>query len=451
MLQAQPRSQSFNYTPRAQFLPYHERAQRYACIIAHRRCGKTYALLNDMIVRALVNRPDGLRQQFALMAPTQSQARAISWQYLKEQTACFSHLPSYKVLEQHLTVTLPDPRNANLPGSTIMLVGAENAERLRGLFLDGVVIDEAADVPPFVVKDIIRPALADRQGWLTVSGTVKSVDDYLWTTYELSQKLPLLWFSAMLKASETGVLPQEELDDLRSGMTEESYQIEFECNITAAVSGRILLPYLNPVQVTAVPYDSAGSAVMSAWDLGISDSMSIWTAQVCGKEVHLLDFYQNTGAGLDHYVQWLRDLKYSRSFGAHLMPHDTKVRELGTGVSRLQTLRNMGMRNIKIVPKLPKDQQIDAARMLLGRCWFNEDTTIDGRRALRNYSFSYDKRLKVFSKEPLHNEYSNPADSFQTLAVGLKQGERAITDTLTATSPMSNKVLSAPYEMDHGI
>lgn len=224
-VQIQSSKKGFNYNPRAQFLPYHQRTQRYACIIAHRRAGKSYGLLNDIIVRALTPRQDGLRQQFALMAPTQSQARSIAWAYIKEQTACFATCGGYKALEQHLTITLPNPNNTNEPGSTIMLVGSENAERLRGLFLDGIVIDEAADIPDFVVTQIIRPALADRQGWLTISGTVKSIDDYLWRTFEISQKAPRVWFSMNLKASESGILPKEELDDLRRSMTEEQYQI----------------------------------------------------------------------------------------------------------------------------------------------------------------------------------------------------------------------------------
>ena len=183
-------AKGFNYVPRPQFLPYHNRTQRYAVLLVHRRGGKSFSTLNDIIVRALTPSLDGLRQQFAMMAPTQTQARTIAWQYLKEQTACFANCKGYKSLEQHLTVVLPDPQDTNRPGTTIMLVGAENAERLRGLFLDGIVIDEAADIPDFVVTQIIRPALADRQGWLTISGTVKSVDDYLWRSYELAQKLP---------------------------------------------------------------------------------------------------------------------------------------------------------------------------------------------------------------------------------------------------------------------
>lgn len=452
-----PKAPSFKYVPRPQFMPYHERTQRFSVLLCHRRAGKTVGLLNDTLVRALTNREDGLRQQFAYMCPTQSQARAVAWAYLKEFTACFAHCGGYKLLEQHLTVTLPDPTDTNRPGSTIMLVGAENAERLRGLFLDGCVVDEAADIPDFVVTTILRPALADRQGWLTLSGTVKSMDDYLWRSFELAQKMPMTWFCMLLRASDSGIIPAGELQSLKESMTEEAYQVEMECNVHAAVTGRILLPYMNQQQVTRVPYDPAGGAPFSAWDLGVSDAMAVWVAQQAGREIRILDYTEESGKGLDHFVDWLRKRPYSGRFGAHLLPHDTKVRELGNGgKSRLQVLRDMGMRNIKIVPKLPKDQQIDAGRLLLPKCWFNEDTTEVGRRALRNYSFEFDPKRKVFSRAPLHDQYSNGSDAFLNLAVGLRKatgyglgGDEG--GGMVVGGYDDADVIAEQYEMDDGI
>jgi len=449
----------FNYVPRPHFVPYHMRTQRYAVIVAHRRSGKTYSLLNDIIVRGLVKSMDGLRQQFALMAPTQSQARSISWAYLKEQTACFAHCKGYKSLEQHLTVILPDPRNPNLQGTTIMLVGAENAERLRGIYLNGIVIDEAADIPEYVISTIIRPALADRAGWLTVSGTVKSIDDFLWTTYERALKLPLTWFCLNLKASESGILSPMELADLRASMTEESYEVEFENNVKAATTGKIFLPYIVSKQVTKVPYDPAGSAPFTAWDLGVSDSTAVWVLQLCGREVHVLAAYQESGKGLDHFVDWLRKLEYAGRFGAHLLPHDSRVRELGSGgKSRVESLRDMGLRNLKVVPKLTKDQQIEVGRQLLARAWFNSDTTTDGMRALRNYKFQYDQKRQVFSLAPVHDKNSNFSDAWMIAAVGLRKvgdiggggGGSGIGDDAIfgAASEDDGRPLAEPYELD---
>ena len=419
----------FKYNPRAQFLPYHNRTQRYAVLICHRRAGKSFCTLNDIIVRALTPRPDGLRQQFALMAPTQKQARTIAWAYLKEQTQCFEGLGGYKSLEQHLTITLPDPLNASRPGSTIMLVGAENAESLRGLFLDGICIDEAADIPDYVVTQIIRPALADRQGWLTIAGTVKSIDDYLWRTYELAQKVPGTWFSMILKASASGIIQPEELIDLKQSMTEEQYAVEFECDVKAAVTGKILLPYMNMQQITRVPYDPSGSPVVVGWDLGISDSMALWFLQTCGREPHMINYHQATGKGFDYFVNWMAKLPYAGRIRAHLLPHDASVRELGNGgKSRIQSLRELGLTGLKRVPKLSKDMQIEAGRMMLPMVWFDEEKCSEGLKGLRNYAFTFDPKRNVFSLAPKHDQWSNPADAFLTTAVGMRRAMGFVTE-----------------------
>jgi len=143
-------SEAYNYVPRDVMVPFHNRTARWAVIIAHRRLGKSTALLNDLIIRGMVKRKDGLRQQFAFLAPFQNQARMVIWQMAKDYTQCFSKCPGYKISEMNLTVTLPDPDNLNNPGSVIMLLGAENAEKLRGLFLDGLVLDEFQDIAPWV-------------------------------------------------------------------------------------------------------------------------------------------------------------------------------------------------------------------------------------------------------------------------------------------------------------
>ena len=412
---------AYTYTPREAFVPLHARHSRWGVVIAHRRAGKSTGLINELVIRGLHARDDGLRQQFAYMCPYQNQARSVAWQVLKDYTAPFSKCPGYKISEMNLTVTLPHPKDLNKPGATIMLLGAENAERLRGIFLDGVVMDEFQDIPVYVWDTIIRPALADRQGFAVFSGTVKGRNNALWELYEKACLPESGWFNMLVKASESGILPDEELEDLKRNMTDEAYSAEMECNPDAIVTGRIFLQHLQRKQITKVPWQPDGGPVFTGWDLGMSDTTSIWVAQAVGKEVHLLDFYEQSGQGLDHYVDWLRRRDYAKYFGTHLMPHDTNVRELGTGVSRLQTLRSMGMRNVRVVPKLPKSEQIDAARMLLPRCWFDGTGCREGVKSLENYSYNYDPKRQCFSQTPLHDRWSNGADSFQVLAVGMRK------------------------------
>lgn len=404
----------------------------YLCTRAYIPTHNTVGVLNDLIARAMMMRADGLRQQFAYVAPTQVQARAVVWEYLKQYTKPYASSPAYKISEQHLTVTLPDPTNDAMPGSTIMLLGAENAERMRGLFLDGVIIDEAQLVPRYVVDAIVRPALADRGGWMTICGTVNSPDDLLWSSYETALKNPDTHFALIIRASESGVLPQDELDDLKRTMTNEAYEAEMECNVHAVKQGRIFLPYLDIKKQTAVPFDPAAGPVITAWDLGVSDTTSIWFAQIFGITVRLIHFYEQSGQGLDHFVEYMSKLPFARAYGGHLLPHDSRVRELGTGVSRIETLRNLGLRNMRVVNKLAKAQQIDAARLLLPKCWFDAEGTNSGIIALRNYAFEFDKKREVYSQTPRHDKHSNAADAFQQLAVGLRMA-RTMTDDGNAT------------------
>lgn len=448
----------YNYEPRSWFVPLHEREQRWAVVIAHRRCGKSVSLVNELIVRGLQPRSDGLPQQFAYIAPQATQARRIAWEYVKSYTAFLSKLPGYRINEQMMTVTLPDPNDVAKPGSKIMLLGAENAEAMRGLFLDGCVLDEYQDIPEWIWKTIIRPALADRQGFAIFSGTVKGRDNALWVLHEHAKSHPDIWFDLVLPVTATTALPQSEVEDMQREMTSEAFDAEMLCNPDAVVTGRILLAYLNLQQITQVPWQPDGSRVFSAWDLGMSDAMTVWTGQMVGREVHLLDYYENSGEGLDHYVTWLSKLPYAKAFGSHLMPHDIKVRELGAkgGQSRYDTARQLGLRNIKLVPKLPKSDQIDAARMLLPRCWFDERGTHKGVKALRGYKFEYDQKRQVFSRTPLHDKNSNGADSYQTLAVGLRKlATDATGDGFSDIGGMSghlaNQAAQTPWSADNEV
>jgi hypothetical protein len=262
----------------------------------------------------------------------------------------------------------------------------------------------------------------------------------LWTSFEKTQQRPSTHFGLIIPASTSGILPDHELQDLKSTMSEEAYEAEFECNVHAVKHGRILLPYINTNQIQPIPYDPYAGPVITAWDLGMSDTTSIWACQIAGTQIRLIWCYENSGQGLSHYVEELKKQPFNRAFGAHLLPHDSRVRELGTGISRIEVLRNLGMRNMLVVPRLPKDQQIEATRMMLPRCWFDATHTIAGLRALRNYSFAFDKKRKVFSPQPKHDEHSNFADSAQQLAVGLKKASALIGElnSLANFDPFAN-------------
>lgn len=170
-------------------------------------------------------------------------------------------------------------------------------------------------------------------------------------------------------------------------------------------------------RITNVPYDRA-LGVVTAWDLGVGDSTSIWFAQFVGAEVRLIDYYESSGVGLDHYVALLNSKGYI--YESHVLPHDVRVRELGSGKSRLETLGALGVRPITIAPQLMVDDGIQSVRSMLPRCWFDEEKCERGIDAIRQYRRDYDDKGMTWRGRPLHDWTSHCADALRYLAVGYK-------------------------------
>ena len=207
----------------------------------------------------------------------------------------------------------------------------------------------------------------------------------------------------MFKADETDILDKQELEEARETMGEDRYAQEFLCSFEAAIQGAYYAVEMKKAKeenrVTSVPYDPASSVIVS-YDLGIGDSTALWFAQFIGQEIHLIDYYENSGVGLDHYAKVLFEKGYH--YEAHIMPHDVRVKELGTGKSRLETLENLGIHNIEIAPRLSIDDGIQATRPMLNRCWFDEEKC-ERDRALLQYRREFDEKLKSWRGRPLHD------------------------------------------------
>lgn len=400
-------TRTIRYKPRKLLKPFHKRNQRYAVIVAHRRFGKTVAAINDLIRDALTIPRKNVR--VAYIAPYYRQAKAIAWDYLLEYT---KDIEGSVANASELRVDFPN-------GARIRLFGADNYDAMRGLYFDAVVLDEPADFPANAWPTVIRPSLSDRKGRATFIGTPKGKNEF-WDIWHEAQDDPN-WYAEMFRASETSILDQEELDEARQTMGDDRYDQEFECSFEAAIQGAYYAKEMKAAgedgRICAVPYDRAAS-VVTAWDLGIGDSTAIWFGQFVGREVRIIDYYENSGVGLDHYAKVLLDKDYQ--YEQHILPHDVQVKELGTGKSRLETLDALGIRNIEIAPKLAVEDGIQAARSMIPRCWFDESKCTRGIEALRQYRRDYDERLKTWRGRPLHDWTSHGADAFRYLAVGYK-------------------------------
>lgn len=413
------------YRARPQFKAFHARKERWACLVVHRRGGKTVACIMDLIDAALrCKKPDG---RFAYLSPTYAQSKDAAWQYLKRFTA---GIPGIEQRESDLMVVLPN-------GARVRLYGAENYDRLRGTYADGIICDEYGDIDPRAWPEVLRPSLADRKGWAVFIGTPKGRNDF-WRTYTNAESDPA-WFSMVLKASQSGLLPESELADMRTMMTADQYDQELECSFDAAIRGAIYRTELAAMEadnrVCGVPYDPA-VPVWTGWDLGIGDATAIWCAQLVGKEVHIIDYYEATGEPLTHYVQWLDSKPYR--YGLDLLPHDAGARELGTGKTREELLRANG-RKVRVLPRQDIDDGINAVKMLLGRCWFDRDKTVRGRECLAHYRRDFNDKMGVFKDAPIHDWSSHCADAARTLAMGLREATPQRLATVTPTRLHTNR------------
>lgn len=401
-------TRTIKYKPRKLVKPYHNRKERFAVIVAHRRFGKTVAAINDLIKEALTLPRKNVR--CAYIAPYYRQAKAIAWDYLLEYTKDIQGA-EYNVAE--LRVDFPN-------GARIRLFGGDNYDALRGLYFDSVILDEPSDFPVNAWPTVIRPSLADRKGRATFIGTPKGRNEF-WEIYQQAKDNPN-WYHCMYRADETGILDDDELEEARRTMGDDRYAQEFLCSFDAAIQGAYYATEMKAAKeegrVTNVPYDPAAS-VWTSWDLGVGDSTAIWFAQYVGQEIHLINYYESSGVGLDHYAKVLNDLGYT--YEGHILPHDVRVRELGTGKSRLETLDALGVKNVHIAPRLSVDDGIQAARSMLNKCWFDEDKTDRGVEALLQYRREYDEKGKAWRGRPLHDWTSHGADSFRYLAVGKPQ------------------------------
>jgi len=396
------------YHARPQFEPFHARKQRWACIVAHRRCGKTVACVMDLIDAALrCKKPQG---RFAYMSPTYTQSKDTCWQYLKRFTA---DIPGVEQRESDLMVIFPN-------GARVRLYGVENYDRLRGTYIDGLVLDEYADINPRAWPEVLRPALADRAGWAVFIGTPRGRNDF-WRVHHHAEQTPE-WFSLILRASHTGLLSQAELDDMRGTLTPEQYDQELECSFDAAILGAYYGREIAEAEASGrigdVPYDPI-LPVHTAWDLGIGDSTAIWFFQVALAEIRVIDYYEAAGHGLPHYASVLSSRGYT--YGTDYLPHDGEARQLGTGRSLWETLHSLTNRIPRILPKQNVMDGINAARVTIGKAWFDGTKCYDGLEALRAYRADFDEKAKTFHDRPRHDWSSHGADAFRYMALAWRE------------------------------
>jgi hypothetical protein len=400
-------------------------------MVCHRRAGKTVASINELIARAIYSKKK--RPRYGYIGPQLKQAKKIAWEYLKEYTQGLCD----KVSESELYVRLKHN------GAEICVYGADNPDSFRGQYFDGIVLDEYGDMSPSVWGKVLLPTLADRKGWAVFIGTFKG-KNHFYKVHRRAEGKDLLptedaeyfrknWYSFLLKASQSGILSDEELQLQKMEQDDEEYQQEFECNPNAAVKGTYYASIIASLETRGQIYNDRAAYdpefPVDVWsDLGISDSTALWFSQRRPDGYALIDYDEASGKKLEYYS----DLLYAKPYryGTIWAPHDIRARTLQTGRSTIQMFleqlediqrfdRTSVDPIVRIIPKLAIQDGIQATRKILSDCYFASSTT-DGVEALRAYKRAWDEDRKVFQEHPHHDWSSNGSDAFRGFAIMAK-------------------------------
>jgi|TARA_R110000796_G_scaffold28593_7_gene78060 phage terminase large subunit len=387
-----------------------------AVVAWHRRAGKDLTCVNVMAIKSLQR-----VGTYWYVLPYANQARRIVWNGMTGEGKKFiDYFPKEiveKKSEQEMRIHLKN-------GSVIQLMGSDDPDKMVGANPIGVVFSEYSISDPSAWQ-LINPILAENGGWALFNGTPRGENHFY--KMLLKAKADGSWYSSHLSVRDTKVIPADVLRKARSELNNEArFQSEYMCSFKTPVEGAYYGSQINKAHKEKRILDNIAVdpllPVYTGWDLGMDDATTIWFVQLFRNEVRVVNYYENSGEGLPHYARELhmwaakRDVTYAK----HFAPHDIKVRELGTGKSRIETARSLGLK-FTTVKKLPVIDGIEAVRNLLPRCWFSKNDCYAGIEALKGYHKEFDSSKGVFRKSPVHDSNSHGADGFRTLAVGLKQ------------------------------
>lgn len=415
------------WRPRAYQLPlwrFMEGGGTRAVALWHRRCGKDSEAINWTCWAA--HRRVGV---YWHMLPTANQARKVIWDGIVGGKRIIEQAFPHEIrANQNNTDMKIELKN----GSLWQLAGSDNYDALMGGNPIGVVFSEYAVADP-AAWDYIRPILAENGGWALFIYTARG-----WNhgsdLFQMAEKNPR-WFCEKLTVEDTKredgtpVITQEMVQEERdSGMPEEMIQQEFYCSFDAPLVGSYYGDLMKVAEeegrITNAPYEP-DLEVHTAWDIGTDDSTAIWFFQQFNREIRMIDFYENSGVGADHYAKILKEKPYA--FGKHLLPHDVNVREWGTleAKSRLETLFSLGIRG-KVVKKQSVEDGRQGVRNILPRCWFDKEKCERGISALRQYQREWNDKTKMFNSNAKRDWTTHAADAFRYLASGLPKESGAL-------------------------
>ena len=407
--------------PREPFREFIGSKRRYMTLVCHRRAGKTVAAVQKLIYEALTYHRGGMKTaplRYGYIAPTLTQAKLIAWVYLKNFTA---DIPAIKLNESELRLTFPN-------GAEIRLYGMEQADRLRGIYLDGCIVDEADDVADHAISYILMPCLLDYQGFLCFTGTPKGRGK-LYRSIQRAQD-DSERFSLVLKASQSGLIPQDDLDEIRAEIGEEAYLQEMECDFTVAREGAIYATQLQTAiddgrVVDFIP--SEMNLVHTTWDLGSPKNTVClyWIRNTMNLSYQLIDCDSNLEMSTAERVAHMLAKGYN--YGQHFLPHDGRTKG-ADNMSFASKLRDAGLKNVEVLDNAGKGAEAKRIRSmhdLFPQIWFHKSNLEgDGGMldALMDYHYKEEKKDGRITSVIDHGFASHYCDAFGYFAEAILSG-----------------------------
>lgn len=434
-----------NWKPRDYQMPlwnYLENGGKRAIVIAHRRWGKDDVMLHNAASQAL-QKPG----TYWHCLPEYAQARKAIWNSVNLHTSkrrideAFPHEIRKRTNDQEMFIEL-------INGSTWQVIGSDRYDSLVGAGVAGVTFSEWALCNPSA-WGYISPMMRENKGWAMFITTPRG-RNHAYDMFKMAEKNEI-WHAEYSNVAQTKAFTPEELEEILQtdyisifghdiGLAQ--FQQEYECSFNAAILGAFYAREMTNVRSEGRITDECVAdpelPVHTSWDIGVRDDTSIWFFQVVGTQVFILDCYSTNGAGVDHYASFIEDKFISNGWqkGVDFVPHDARVKEWGTGRTRVETMISLGL-NPQVVPQSSLLDGINAVRRTLPSAVFHPNCE-SGIAALEQYRREWDDNKKTFKASPLHDWSSHFADSFRYLAMSWQL-------TKPAPKPIIEPVAPSPY------
>ena len=414
------------WTPRPHqvglFKAYDAGTKRF-CVVWHRRAGKDSTVLN-LTAKAMLERVGTYWHLF----PYQTQARKAIWNGIDSQgrnilDQVFPHEIRKRTSSQEMLIELVN-------GSTFQLSGSDNYDNLVGSSPVAVVFSEWSLCDPNAWA-YIRPILAENDGWASFIYTPRG-KNHGWSLYNMARKSDD-WYCENLTVNDTKredgspiisheIIDQERAEGMEEALIQQEFYGSFESQIAGAYYADQIAAAKEQGRIGRLPVEPS-LPVHTAWDLGIADAMSVWFFQSVGKEIRLVHYYEATGKGMEHYIQYINQWANTNGvmLGTHLAPHDIEVRELTSGRSRKETARQMGISFRTVQRPRVKAEGIQAVRRMFPRFWIDDERAEQGYNCVASYRREWDEKAGRFRDNPVHDWASHGADALQTLALGWRE------------------------------